>query len=118
MPQTSRTILSLTDGSPAVLERNFQGPKTGHVLLWVVPFRSDPFTAVSWSEFANGWQFLGMILPTIGYLSGTAGEKLNYEAGEDAVLPIDPSRRSANYTVKSLADPKVSERLGPAGDLG
>jgi hypothetical protein len=56
---------------------------------------------------------VGILLPSIAYLSGTAGEKLNYEAGEDAVLPIDPTRRSANYTVKSLADPKARETLPP-----
>lgn len=112
-PLMSRTILSMTNGAPALLERDFQGSKTGHVLLCVVPFRSDPFVAVSWSELANGWQFVGMLLPSIAYLSGTAGDRLNYEAGEDAVLPIDPTRRSANYSVKSLADPKVSLRLGP-----
>ncbi len=112
-PQASRTLLSLTDGKPAVLERAFQGPKTGHVLLWVVPFRSDPFGVDSWGELAHDWQFLAILLQSIGYLSGTAGDRLNYEAGEDAVLPIDPTRRSANYTAHSLADPKMSQFLGP-----
>lgn len=112
-PQSSRAILSLTDNAPAALERTFQGPKTGHVLLWVVPFRSDPFVATAWSELTRDWQFLAILLQSIAYLSGTAGDRLNYEAGEDAVLPIDPTRRSANYTVQSLADPKLSERLGP-----
>jgi hypothetical protein len=113
VPQQSRTLLSLSDGTPALLERAFQGAKTGHVLLWVVPFRPDPFVRDAWSELTREWPFLATLLQSIAYLSGTAGDKLNYEAGEDAVLPIDPTRRSANYTVKSLADPKLTDRLGP-----
>ncbi|HEY2159322.1 MAG TPA: BatA domain-containing protein [Isosphaeraceae bacterium] len=113
VPQASRTLLSFTDGATAAIERAFQGQKTGHVLLWVVPFRSDPFVANSWSDLTREWQFLAILLQSIAYLSGTAGDRLNYEAGEDALLPIDPTRRSANYTVQSVADPKLTERLGP-----
>lgn len=112
-PQASRVILSFTDNSPALLERAFQGAKTGHVLLWTVPFRAYPLVATSWSELTREWPFLATLLQSIAYVSGTAGDKLNYEAGEDAVLPIDPTRRSANYTVKSLSDPKLTDRLGP-----
>jgi hypothetical protein len=111
--QTGRVILSFTDNSPALLERPFQGAKTGHVLLWTVPFRAYPLVATSWSELTREWPFLATLLQSIAYLSGSAGDKLNYEAGEDAILPIDPTHRSANYTVKSLSDPKLTERLGP-----
>ncbi len=113
VPNASRTLLSFTDGTPAALERAFQGQKTGHVILWVVPFRSDPFQVNAWSDLTREWQFLAILLPSIAYLSGTAGDRLNYDAGEDALLPIDPTRRSANYTVQSVADPKLTERLGP-----
>ena len=48
---------------------------------------------------------------TVSYLSGAAAEGLDFEAGADVVLPIDPARRLKNYIVQ---DPeKKSERLSP-----
>jgi len=104
-PQAGRTLLWLSDGSPALLERTFQGARTGHVLLWVTPFRVDPVATIAWNELPREWPFLEILLQSIAYLSGSGGDVLNVEAGQDAFLPIDPSRRSANYTVQG-PDPK------------
>ena len=118
-PQDSRTLLSFTDGSPALLERTFQGPKAGHVLLWTLPLRVNPVAGAGWSELPRSWGFLEAVLQSVAYLSGTAADRLNYEAGEDAVLPVDPNRRSATYQVvgpdpkynESIALPPTSEKL-------
>ena len=111
-PQASRTLLSLTDNSPALLERTFQGTKTGHVLLWTTPLSRGIYgdAVIGWNEFPDSPSFLVM-LETVGYLSGTSSERLNYEAGEDAVLSIDPTRRSANYKVQG---PKPEETESPS----
>jgi len=108
----ARTLLKYADGGPALLERSFKGPKTGHVLLWTTPLsrRASPNDPAGWNEFPNSWAFLGVLLQTVPYLAGTSAERLNYEAGQDAVLTIDPTRRVTNYTVQG-PDPKVSERL-------
>ncbi len=107
-----RTLLKFADGSPALLERSFKGAKTGHVLLWTTPLsrrpgRDDP---AGWNEFPQSWAFLGVLVQAVPYLAGTSAERLNYEAGQDAVLTIDPTRRVTNYTVQG-PDPKISERL-------
>ena len=111
-PQGGRTILSLTDNSPALLERTFQGTKTGHVLLWTTPLSRGVYgdATIGWNEFPGSWSFLVM-LDTVGYLSGLSGERLNYDAGEDAVLTIDPARRSTNYR---LQGPKPEENESPS----
>jgi len=110
--ETSRALLKFADGSPALLERTFKGTRTGHVLLWTTPLSrrvglDDP---ARWNEFPQSWSFLEVLLQTVPYLAGTAGERLNYEAGQDAVLTVDPTRRVSNYTVQG-PDPKLSERL-------
>ena len=112
-----RTLLKYADGSPALMERSFKGAKTGHVLLWTTPLsrRQLPADPAAWNEFPQSWAFLGVLVQTVPYLAGTSAERLNYEAGQDAVLTVDPSRRVTNYTVQG-PDPKVSERLAaPSG---
>jgi hypothetical protein len=108
----SRTLLAYLDGAPALLERVFKGPKTGHVLLWTTPLSRQPLRddPAAWNEFPQSWAFVDLLTQTIPYLAGTAGERLNYEAGQDAVLPIEPAQRAPTYTVRG-PDPKVVDRL-------
>ena len=49
---------------------------------------------------------------TVAYLSGTVEEGLVFDAGQDVVLPIDPTRRLKDYVVQ---DPKgkAAESLSP-----
>lgn len=108
----SRTLLQFSDGKPALLERTIKGTRTGHVLLWTTPLarrvnREDP---AAWNEFPLSWSFVDILTQTIPYLAGTAGERLNYEAGQDAILTINPDRRASNYIVQG-PDPKVTDRL-------
>ena len=58
------------------------------------------------------WSFCLLMKQTVPYLAGTAGEQLNYEAGEDVILPIDPARRFTNYIVQG-PDAKTTDRLTP-----
>ncbi|WP_435018884.1 BatA domain-containing protein [Tundrisphaera sp. TA3] len=114
--ESARVLLRYAGGDPALLERTFKGTKTGHVLLWTTPLsrRVDRADPAAWNEFPipASWGFVGVMLETAPYLAGTVGETLNYEAGQDVVLPIDPGRRSTNYTVQG-PDPKVTDRLAP-----
>lgn len=107
--ESSRVLLRYADGNPALLERTFKGPKTGHVLLWTTPLarRADPST---WNELPEFWSFFEIINQTIPYLAGTAGERLNYEAGQDAVLTVDTKVPVSSYTVQG-PDPKSSYPL-------
>ncbi len=107
--ESATSLVKFADGSPALLERTFSGPKAGHVLMWTTPLsrRVNPREPDAWNDFPQSWAFVALTLQTIPYLAGTAGEKLNYEAGLDVVLTVDQARRSPNYTVQG-PDPKVA----------
>ncbi|WP_422927079.1 BatA domain-containing protein [Singulisphaera sp. PoT] len=116
----SRTLLAYSDGAPALLERSFRSAKTGRVLLWTTPLarRSDISSPAAWNEFplpqGDSISFYILMNQAVPYLAGTTDDRLNFEAGvDDAVLPIDPTRRLKNYLVQS-ADGKTTEKLSPS----
>ncbi len=109
----SRVLIKYTDGSPALIERTFQGSRAGHVLLWTTPLsrRPDRNDPAAWNEFPQSYAFFELALETVPYLAGTSGETLNYEAGEDVLLPLDPARRASRFVVRSPDDPPVSDTI-------
>jgi hypothetical protein len=116
-PQGARTLLSFADGAPALIERTFKGPKTGHVLLWTTPLSRvpDPKSSAAWNEFPEplvGWSFYDLMTRTVPYLAGTSSEELIYEAGRDVVLPLDLAHRYKNYIVQG-PDKRMSDRQSP-----
>ena len=112
--EKAAVLLRYADGTPALVERIFKGARTGRVLLWTTPLSRRVLRTETgaWNEFPQSWSFLSLMLETVPYLAGLAGEKLNYEAGEDAILKIDPAHRAPNYAVQG-PDPKLTERLTP-----
>ena len=113
--ETARTLLKFTDGSPALVERTFKGTgRAGHVLLWTTPLarRVLKDQPGAWNEFPQSWSFLGLQLETVPYLAGTAGERLNYEAGQAVILSVDVNRKASNYLVQG-PEAKLTERLSP-----
>jgi hypothetical protein len=116
----TRTLLSFADGAPALLERTFKGTKTGRVLLWTTPLSSQPTTAANrpswvWNEFplpGSGWAFLVLMNSTVPYLAGLASERLNYEAGENVLLTLEPNTRYTSISVMG-PDQKTTEGLTP-----
>jgi hypothetical protein len=113
-PDGTRTLLSYTDNEPALIERTFQGARTGHVLLWTTPLsrRADRQSPAAWNELPQFWPFLVVLHQAVPYLAGAAHERPNYEAGENAVLPIDPSRQFKHY-VFAGGEAKTTETLSP-----
>ena len=111
----SRPLLAYADKAPALIERVFNGSRTGRVLLWTTPLsrRPDATPADAWNEFpVVGWAFFQLMNQSVAYLSGTTEESLTFEAGKNVVLPIDPTRRFKNYIVQDPAK-KTSDRLTP-----
>ena len=110
----TRVLLAYADGAPALLERTLKGEKTGRVLLWTTPLarRSNPESEAAWNEFAMSWSFLAALVETVPYMAGATGERLNYTAGDNVILAIDPTRRFKNYFVQHH-EAKTSERLSP-----
>jgi hypothetical protein len=114
--QGARTLLTFADEAPALIERTIRGPKTGHVLLWTTPLscRVDRDSPAAWNEFpVQGWGFFDLMIQTVPYLSGASNEQLIYEAGQDVVLPIDPTRRFKNYIVQALDGARTTDRISP-----
>jgi len=120
----THTLLKFADGAPALVERTFKGPKTGRVLLWTTPLsrrpnfggdlRADPG---AWSEFplpdSGGLAFLVLMDQTVPYLAGAASERLNFEAGENVLLRLDPADHFSSFLVAS-PDPATKPRPLPS----
>jgi hypothetical protein len=117
----AHTLLSYSDNAPALLERTFnKGPKSGRVLLWTTPLarRPDVGGAMSadpngWNELPSSWTFLAMVYQTVPYLAGLGNEELNFEAGESALLKLNPTERFTKFLVTG-PDPKTKPRLIPS----
>ena len=106
----TRVLLTFSDGAPALIEREFKGPKTGRVLLWTTPLGArsrrweTPAAADSrsWNELpmtSTGWAFLVLMNDTVPYLANAAGDKLDWEAGDNVLLKLDPTARFTNFSV-------------------
>ena len=114
----ARTLLTYADTAPALIERAFKGPKPGRVLLWTTPLarRIDRADPGAWNEFPSTsfWCFLAMMNLTVPYMAGTGSEILNYEAGENVFLKLDPNIRIARFSV-TAPDKKTTDSLVPTG---
>ena len=104
--QGSRTLLTYTDKSPALVERVFNEPRPGRVLLWTTPLsrRSNIKSADAWNEFPLpqvGWSYWWLMRQTVAYTAETNEQGLNFEAGANVVLAVDPTRRYKKYIVQS-----------------
>jgi hypothetical protein len=114
----ARVLLSFMDKAPALIERVIKGSRTGRVLVWTTPLsrRAVSTSLDAWNELPNadfGWSFFGLMLSTVSYLTGSTGETLNFEAGKDVDLPLDPTRRFKSYYVEA-PDRKGGEMLNPS----
>jgi len=112
----ARVLVSYADKDPALVERVFKGSQTGRVLLWTTPLsrRAEPNSPDAWNEFpvSVGWSYYYLMNQSVSYLSGTTEEVLNFEAGKNVVLPLDPTRLYKNYIVQD-PERKSTERLSP-----
>ncbi len=115
--ESARTLLPFADGAPALLERTFKGGRNGRVLLWTTPLarRVDRASPAAWNDFPFYWGFLALQLETVPYLLGAHGEKLDFDAGDDVLVPIDPTQRLKNYLVRGPEN-NAGDRLSPAAD--
>ncbi len=119
-------LVRFRDGAPALLERTFKGPKVGKVLLWTLPLsrRADKGGAIgrsaaAFSEFPlydpYGWSFIALMDRTVPYLSGGTSEQLNFDAGENVLLRLDPTARLSKFVI-SGPDQKPKPLPSPSGE--
>lgn len=115
----ARTLMSFQDGSPALIERDVAGPKTGHVLLFTLPLsaRPRPDDPAAWSDWPlpPHWSFFYVLTQMVPYLAGTTSERWNYQSGEFISLPIDPARRFTRFLVQGPGDTPPNTLTPPAG---
>ena len=110
----ARTLLAYQDGKPALIERVFQGLKTGRVLLWTTPLARVPDSETrNWNDFPMLWSFFAVVNQSVPYLAGVTEARLSFEAGENVDLPIDPNRRASTYVVQG-PEKAMTSRLSPS----
>lgn len=97
IPTDATTVVAYSDGRPAILERAIG---RGRVMLMTTPV-SDPLAPrgrQAWNELPTGenaWPYFILANEMAGYLVSSSETKLNYLAGETAVLTNseqDPER--------------------------
>jgi Aerotolerance regulator N-terminal len=114
----TRPLLKFADGAPALIERAFKGPKPGRVLLWTTPLAERPLLKDpdAWNAFPNSkfWSFTVLMNLTVPYMAGTATDQLNYEAGENVLLRLDPDAHLTSFAVKG-PDGKAVDATPPSG---
>lgn len=105
-------VVPLTDDGPAILERPLG---KGHVITMTTPVSDRP-EGDAWNLLPVGdaWPFLILANEMTAYLSGGGGQRLNYYAGQTAVLRLDPNREFHSYLLRVLdARDAVEVRLTP-----
>ena len=105
----ARTIISYGNNKPALVENRLG---RGRVLVLTTPI-SDPLRPggrKTWNELWYGedaWPGFVLWNEMLLYLVGAGQTRLNYQAGETAVLPNDPARHPERYQLFSpLEEPQ------------
>lgn len=94
-------LVPYSDGRPVLLERPVG---RGRVLMMTTPVSDRP-ARNPWNLLPVGeaWPFVVLMNQLAAYLVGSTEVKLNYLAGEAAVLPLDATQRRQGY-ILSLPD--------------
>ncbi len=98
LAQAAGVVLAYSNNQPALLERPVG---QGRVLTMTTPV-SDPAQADAWNMLptAEGaWPFQMLAQGALVYLVGSGQERLNYVAGDTAVVRLDPADRNPIYVL-------------------
>jgi len=93
-------VAPFANGKPALVERRVG---RGRVLLMTTSV-SDAAHDDAWNLLATGpepWPFLALSNGVAQYLSGASDERLNYLAGQTAVLPLSSGQQISSYVLQS-----------------
>ncbi len=100
--KSANVVLHFSDGQPAVLETVVG---KGHVLTMTTSISDPASDPVLWNQLATGFnRWPGWLLTHVMalYLAGSGEERLNYAAGDRAVLRLDPNQPHLNFIVANL----------------
>jgi hypothetical protein len=95
-------VVPLSDGQPAILERPIG---SGRSLTMTTPISDDPnqnpWNLLPVSE--PSWPFMILVNQMASYLVGSREDRLNYYAGQTAVLQLDPNKLRPGYLLSGPA---------------
>ncbi|MBN2295530.1 MAG: BatA domain-containing protein [Pirellulales bacterium] len=105
------TIVPYSDGSPAVIERSLGD---GLAVTMTTPI-SDRAQDEPWNllPVADQWPFTILINRLMLYLVGSTGQRLNYLAGQTAVVPLEADRPHRSYLVTAPQGVQFSVAVDP-----
>jgi len=114
LAQGSNVVLSFSNNKPALLDRPVG---QGRVVTWTTPVSDDPGVRQDvWNLLPSGegsLAFFVLARETLLYLVGAGNERLNYTAGEAAVLHLGPERR---FPIYSLTTPRGDQLRIPVDE--
>ncbi len=102
----ARLVMPYSNNKPAIIETQLD---RGRVLTMTTPI-SDPLQLEGrqpWNELPTGsdaWPYFVLVNEMLRHLVDTAGTKLNYLAGETAILPNNPDRYPERYQLFTPLD--------------
>lgn len=96
----TRVVANFSDGKPAIVELPLG---KGRVLVSATP-ANDPLGQDNWNELWSGedaWPWFVLLNESLRYVARIGEGRLNYVAGETAVLQNNPERHPSSYRVFS-----------------
>ena len=97
-PET-QVLICYSNGKPAILEKPLG---KGRILTMTTPISDSarPAGRAAWNQLPTGeepWPYFVLVNEILRYLAGSRESRLNYLAGETAVLANDPDRDPQRY---------------------
>jgi len=87
-------VIPYSNGRPALLERQVG---KGRVLTMTTPISDGPRRPWNYLTFSDPWPFGMLVNGMASYLVGSSHQRLNYRAGQPAVLQLDDRSRRSKY---------------------
>jgi len=110
----AKTIISYTDGRPALVERPLG---KGRVVTMTTPVSDRPDES-AWNLLPVGqsWPFVILVNQTMLYLVGSSEQRLNYYAGQTVVVSLDEEARRQSYVLTTPEEVKFTLSADPKQD--
>jgi Aerotolerance regulator N-terminal len=105
-------LAPFANGQPAIVQRRVGA---GRVITMTTPV-SDPAYDEPWNILPTGpdpWPFLALANGLAEYLVGASNERLNYQAGQTAILPLSVSEQVSSYVLDIPGAAPVRQTLTP-----
>jgi hypothetical protein len=105
-------LAPFANGRPAIVERRVG---SGRVITMTTPV-SDPAYDDPWNLLPTGpdpWPYLALANGLAEYLAGAGDARLNYAAGQTAILPLAPSEQVTSYVLEMPDANPVRQSMTP-----